>query len=492
VDLRRRRVERSGTVSALTSKEAELLAYLVERVNQIVSRDELLREVWGYADSVTSRAPDTAVRTLRKKIEAEPAQPSHILSEYGEGYRFVPLSKEDLKSASPSADSTTRRTNLGPLVQALLGRQAVLTELEEHFKDGVRLVSLVGGPGLGKTTTAMHFAALSLEGETACSEVWVCELASARTVDDVARLLSDTLDLGVDSAPGVVQSIQQVGAALSARGSVLLVLDNFEHLSELAPSTLSVWLDHAPALRMLVTSRERLRLREERVVELAPLDMDSGVMLFRTHAEAVGASLGEGDDTKIQALVEELEGIPLAIELAASRVRILGVEGVRNRLASGLSVLKSSLRDPSDRHRTLQAAIDWSWELLSPSEQAAFSQLSVFRGGFGMEEAEGVWKLPDGKEGAVVLESLVDKSLVHFSDPTEPRFDLYASLRAYARERLEEQGSRDLFLVRHAETMARCAAAFVGGGAGSSGEISCDVRRGPHSRTSHHGCERES
>ncbi len=458
VDLKRRRVERAGMVSTLTPKEADLLSYLVEHTNEIVSREDLLRDVWGYAEGVNSRAPDTAIRTLRKKVETDPAQPSHILSEYGEGYRYVGVSDDSARLAPVTSENApVRRTNCAPSGQPFFGREEVLAALETHFVGATRLVSLLGGPGLGKTTTARHYVESLLDRENRFQELWFCELTSARSADDIVATLASTLELEVDSGLDAEALTLQVGSALAARRPLLIVLDNFEHLSSLAVETVGTWLSVAPDLRFLVTSRERLRLREEVAIELAPLDADTGAALFRACASASGASLTSGDTEAILGLVNELDGIPLALTLAASRTRLMGVEGVRNRLQSGLGVLTSSLRDASTRHRTLNAAIDWSWGLLTPTEQLAFAQLGVFRGGFRLEEAEGVLSLTGDEPVWVVLESLVDKGLVHLSDPTEPRFDLFASLRTYALERLEAQGPRDALWLRHAKVIAACA-----------------------------------
>jgi predicted ATPase len=328
----------------------------------------------------------------------------------------------------------------------------VLDTLDAAFQRGTRLASLIGGPGMGKSTAARQFGLRVLERGGDVSQVWWCHLATARSADDVAAIVLRSLGIPVDAPMDLGSGVERVGHGLGARTPLLLILDEFEHLVDHAVETVGAWLVQVPTLRVLVTSRERLRLQGEWVHELSALDDETSRELFVAWSEGNEASSTGRATIKLDELIALLEGNPLAIELAASRSRILGPSGVAKRLHHGLQVLTSSLRNAPTRHRSLTAAIDGSWALLSPPEQAAFAQLSVFRGGFGLEDAERILQLPGDAPPPAweILESLVDKSLVHLFEPTWPLFALFPILRSYGRDKLDADGSRTELMLRHA------------------------------------------
>ncbi len=252
-----------------------------------------------------------------------------------------------------------------------------------------------------------------------------------------------------------------LGHAIAGRGRVLLVLDNFEQVVEHAPSTVGRWLEVAPEAVFLVTSREPLRLSAEQVLPLEPLPEQDGVALFELRARAADASWEESEENRaaIHRIVEQLDGLPLAIELAAARARLLSPTQLLGRLSDRFKLLRGGRRGDTARQATLAGLIHWSWELLDPWEQAALAQLSVFRGGFFMEAAEEVLDLsawPDAPWSLDVVGSLFDKSLLRsWKVRGQPRFGMYLSIRDYAAEKLDSlpdpaNNPRHAAAVRHA------------------------------------------
>jgi predicted ATPase/DNA-binding winged helix-turn-helix (wHTH) protein/Tfp pilus assembly protein PilF len=432
VDLRRRTLRLRGETRRLTTKEADILAYLAARAGDDVTREELLREVWGYRGSVVSRTVDTTLQRLRGKIERNPREPVHILTVHGMGYRFEPLVE-----AAPSPPPPPIPT-LGPLV----GRDAELRDLRERLGTA-RLVTLVGAGGIGKTALARAVAA---ERPGAV----FCDLCSATTADDIRRVLSRELEVPLTDGktagdPGGADG--RLCAAMEARGAFLLVLDNLEQTRDEGPRLVSTLLAGTTGTSFLVTSRERLETQHESVVELAPLSVDAAAELFVARARQVRPGFALTDDASreaVRALVQRLDGLPLAVELAAARAGVLGPLDMLRRLDDRFRLLTSRDRSRSERQRTLRGALDWSWDLLDDDERRTLAWCSVFRGGFDANAIDEVVKLDEASDlwPIDVVESLRVKSLITAAPPPglpgELRLGMLESVREYAAERLDE------------------------------------------------------
>jgi predicted ATPase len=312
---------------------------------------------------------------------------------------------------------------------------------------GARLVTLVGTPGVGKTRLALEVAAAAAPSEFPGGVVF-CDLTDAESAEDVHRAAARALVIQFVPAGAALDAAEQLGLAMEARGRALFIFDNFEQVVRDAPATIGIWLEATRDARFLVTSRERLRLRGERVHLVAPLTAPFALTLFAHRATAAsGADLLPSDEPVARAIARELEGLPLAIELAAARIGVLTPRQLLDELPCRLDVLTVAPRDAADHQRTLRAAIDASFDRLTAWEQAALAACSVFRGGFSLEAAQRVLDL-DAFEGAPrtldVLQSLRDKSLLR-ADRVEDRtrFGLYVSIREHAAERLgREHGGR--------------------------------------------------
>lgn len=327
---------------------------------------------------------------------------------------------------------------------AFVGRRAPLQALAAHFDEGARLVSLLGIGGGGKTRLATRFG-WSWLGDYP-GGVWFCDLAPARSVEGLVSAVAQGLELPL----GQEDPVPQIGQALAGRGRCLLILDNFEHLARWAEPTLGRWLDRAPEACFLVTTREVLGIAGEQTLALAPMPADDAEALFLQRASAARRDFrpNSEDRAAIATLVQLLDGLPLAIELAAARVRTLAPRALLARMSERFKLLASG-GGRLDRQATLRATFDWSWGLLPTAEKAALAQLSVFENGFTLEAAEAVIDLSmldDPPWTLDVVNALVDKSFVRppgsdrHGDRGAERFELLGSVQAYAAEHLATEG----------------------------------------------------
>ncbi len=317
-----------------------------------------------------------------------------------------------------------------------LGREEELADLGSRLEgpETGRLVTLQGAGGTGKTRLAQRYGWESLVRWP--GGVWFCDLSEARSPDGIARTVAEVLD--VPSMSG--DTVTRIGHVIAARQRCLFVLDNLEQAIDHVESTLGCWLAGTHDARFLVTSRERLRLEGEVVMALEPLDPASeGLKLFelRAQAQRPGFVIDESTRAQVERIVRRLDGLPLAIELAASRLRMMTLAQLERRLDDRFRVLVGGNRG---RHMTLVATLDWSWELLEHYEQSTLAQASVFDGGFTLEAAEAVIDGPgDDPSGSVldVLQSLIDKSWLRVRvEGVVPRFEVSSTVQEYAASKL--------------------------------------------------------
>jgi predicted ATPase/class 3 adenylate cyclase len=315
---------------------------------------------------------------------------------------------------------------------AFVGRSDSLAELARRMRGESRLISVLGIGGTGKTRLVTRFGWSALDAFP--GGVWFCDLSEARTLDGVLHAVAQGLSVPLGSDDPVTR----IGNAIAGHRQCLVILDNFEQVARYAEETLGRWLNRASIARFLVTTREVLGLPGEQILALGPLQPQEARALFVNRAEAAkpGFVLSAEDEAAIGPLVKLLEGLPLAIELAAARVRVMPPRTLLQRMSDRFRLL-SSTGGRLDRQATLRAVFDWSWDLLSLPEKAALAQLSVFEGGFTLEAAEAVLQLDtydDAPWAIDVLQSLVQKSLVR--QVTDERFDLLVSVQEYGAEHL--------------------------------------------------------
>jgi non-specific serine/threonine protein kinase len=347
-----------------------------------------------------------------------------------------------------SPDGEAARTVVAPpprFLTPLIGRDRDLAEVEALVRAG-RLVTLVGAGGSGKTRLAAATAS-ALQAQFAEHFAWV-ELAPLSDPALVAVHVAGALGVREESGRAPSEAI----ASAVGKRPALLVLDNCEHLVEACASLADALLHGCPALRILATSRQALGVSGEKVWAVPPLALPapgeeetaatcSAIQLFVQRASDAVATfaLTEGNRAAVVRICRRLDGLPLAIELAAARVKVLPPEQLASRLDDAFSVLTSSARAPLPRHRTLRALIDWSYGLLSADERQLFERLAIFAGGFTLESAEAVVAFGRLARGDLLdlLAGLVDKSLVTMQERGgEARYSMLETVRQYADERL--------------------------------------------------------
>ena len=319
---------------------------------------------------------------------------------------------------------------------SFVGRREPLQALARKLDNGARLVSVLGMGGTGKTRLVTRFGWAWL-GDFP-GGVWFCDLSQARSLDGIFFAVAQGLDVPLSETDPAVQ----LAHAIRGRGRCLMILDNFEQVARHAEETLGRWMDRAPDASFVVTSREVLGIVGEETLALEPLPKADATTLFLRRADAAGREYRPAADdlAAIAQLVTVLDGLPLAIELAAARVRAMPPRTMLARMHERFSVLLSRA-GRRDRQATLRAAFDWSWELLSESERSVLAELSVFRGGFTLAAAESVVTppaAPDAPLSVDLVHWLVDKSFVR--QVADDRFDLLESVREYAAEHLRTQG----------------------------------------------------
>ena len=345
-----------------------------------------------------------------------------------------------------------------------VGRSSEFASLLERVNAGTRLISLVGTGGAGKTRLSRrvvnHFAQQLAGG------AWFVDLSHAEDEDGIVRAVAKALKIHLP-VEDTHTPIQQLGRSLAGRERMLMVLDNFEQLVEHGAATVSQWIATAPNVQFLVTTREALAVEGEVRVALNPLTQDEAVELLKLRAQLAGADWTDTEQASpvLRSIVDALDRLPLAIELAAARARMLTPEALRDRLDERFKLLRGSNRDQTDRQATLFNLIDWSWQRLEPWERAALAQMSCFRGGFSMDSAEAIIDVsawPQAPWTLDVIGALIDKSLVHTQIiDDQPRMFMYVSIRDFAVRRLSEQNLPTTGPDIAAATRARHAAYFA-------------------------------
>jgi predicted ATPase/class 3 adenylate cyclase len=386
---------------------------------------------------ILSHAVYTLLQNERLEIVTFRDWGIHRLKGVGEE-RLWQLLHPELRQEFPTLRTlNAERHNLPQPSTPFIGHELEIRAWEEKLHDrNARLLTITGFGGMGKTRAALHLAELCTDQFE--NGVWWIALEEARNADDFWRKLAEGLRLNIQTSLTLPEQVRQF---LRDR-QVLLVLDNVEQVPRAAEAVKSL-LESAPQIKVLTTSRRVLGLRAETVLELPPLSELEAQRLFVERAQALQADFmpSEENAEDIAALCRELEGVPLAIELAASRIVGMSPRQMRQRLSERFRLLQTRAPDLPDRQRALRAAIDWSYDLLSEDEREVFHQLGVFAGGFAMEDAEAVCEAFD------VFESVMElRNHSFFRAETDPhtqesRFVMLENLRAYALDRLKESDS---------------------------------------------------
>lgn len=441
---RERRLVEAGSVLPLRPLAFDVLAALVDRAGHLVTKDELLQRVWGKV-VVEENTLQAQVSALRKILG-----PQAIATVSGQGYRFT-FAVTPIEEAAQA--SAAARHNLPQALTRFIGREREIAEVR-RLLGATRLLTLTGAGGCGKTRLALQVAQAVHEGYS--DGTWLIELAPLTDPTLIGQVLAKAL--AVEAQPGQ-DAVDAVSDWLGSR-RVLLVLDNAEHLVDASARLADRLLRHCMDLTVLATSRERLGVDGELSYRVPPMTTAEGtinedllgceaVRLFidRARLRSPGFQATDGDAAVLASICRRLDGIPLAIELAAARVGMMSLDALQARLDDRFRVLTGGSRTTLPRHRTLRSLIDWSHELLGDAERAVLRRASVFAGGWTLEGAERVCSGHGVEPGAVLdlLTSLVDKNLVVAEvQDQEPRFGMLETVRDYALERLRDSGEEAL------------------------------------------------
>jgi predicted ATPase/DNA-binding winged helix-turn-helix (wHTH) protein len=449
--IERRMLSRDGEPLALGARALDLLCALALHRDRIVDKDELMTLAWpGMVVEENNLA--VQVGSLRKLLG-----PHVIATVRGRGYRFVAA----VDDGATRKTAPVRPTNLPATLPPLIGRAEECAALAGWIAT-TRLVTVVGAGGIGKSRLAQAVAHAAIGRWP--DGVWMIELAGLSDPALVANAVAQPLGI----APRERAQADATLVAELATREMLLVLDNCEHLLDAVAALAQGLLAAAPGVRLLATSQEPLRLAQEQQMRLEPLSVPAdaatphardygAIALFAARVNAVDPGFALTDDRLAQAvaLCLSLDGLPLAIELAAARVPLLGLRTVHDRIDERFRLLTAGQRTALPRHQTLRAAMAWSHSLLTDSQRLVFRRLGVFHGGFTMTLAQAVcdderlraWKVLEH------VGALVDKSLLIVEPAEPPRYRLLESARAFALEELANAHEADALQAAHARAM---------------------------------------
>jgi predicted ATPase/DNA-binding winged helix-turn-helix (wHTH) protein len=453
-------LQRDGVMLPLGGRALDILIYLAERPGEVVTKKELIDHVW--PDVVVEEGSlRVHISAIRKALGDGKLGNRYIANIQGRGYSFVGavagLDDHKTNSPNPQHDGI-----LPARPRRMVGRDLILGDVQESLREQ-RFVTLLGPGGIGKTTIAVaagHALAAEFGGE-----VYFVDLGSLADPDLVVRAIATSVGLALKSNEASLELVDLIRSR-----KLLIILDNCEHVIQAAASIAEQLFQGAGQVYLLATSRELLKVEGEHCCRVDPLDFPPtesertadavarypAVQLFIERVAARGGNfvLTDREAPFVADMCRRLDGLPLAIELAAGPVAALGMRSTLADLASRLEWLKRGHRTAIPRHQTLKATLDWSYDLLSGMERIVLRRIARFVGQFSLEGARHVAGDPGSDDGAIfdAIAGLIEKSLIATRlDQGEPQYRLLETTRAYALEKLEEYGELDAISLRHTE-----------------------------------------
>jgi predicted ATPase/DNA-binding winged helix-turn-helix (wHTH) protein len=456
-----------GKPIQLGSRALEILILLIERAGHLVTKDEIIARVWPntFVEEANLRVH---IAALRRALGDGRSGRRYLTNTPGRGYTFVaPVTVDPVYAPRAVTPAVARQAYGMPASSPrVLGRADVVDVLQALIQQK-RFVSIAGTGGIGKTTVALALAEAC--ASSYADGVRVVDLSAVMDASLVAGAVAGVLEIAIRATSPVADVV----AHLKDK-QMLIVLDSCEHVLTSSAELAEALYAGAPGVHVLVTSREPLRARGENIYRLQPLQTPPigaeptaaealtfpSVQLFvdRATENSDIFELTDADAPVVSDICRRLDGIALAIELAAGRVSALGVRTLAAQLDNRFAVLTRGRRTALPRHQTLLATLDWSYELLSDVERLVLRRLSIFAGGFTPDLAEAIAK-DDKVPAAQILEYLADlvaKSLLAADTSGEiVRYRLLETTRAYAFQKLTESGEREIYLRRGAELLCR-------------------------------------
>ncbi|NKE47169.1 hypothetical protein HB662_20490 [Roseomonas frigidaquae] len=455
VDVAGRQLRIDGRAVAMPAPAFDILLVLARAAGRLVSKDAVMAAVWGSA-AVSENTLQVHIAALRRALGA---RRELLETTYGRGYRLLGDWAASADAADAVASPAMPLTNLPLPSSRLVAREEPLGQVV-RLLEGHRLVTLIGAGGIGKTRLAIEAARQASPGfQDGC---WLVELAPLNDERLVPQIVARTIG---QPFTGRDVTASDVAAMLDSK-ECLLLLDNCEHVIGASTELVETLLRRCPGIRILATSREGLRARDEHAYRVPSLDVPlaavkdaeairrhGSVALFLERMSLQGCASRDEDMATIAQICRQLDGIPLAIELAAARAGTLEVRDVAERLKGRLNLLSAGRRCMPPRHSTLRATLEWSHDLLTPVEQVVFRRLAAFSDGFILDAARAI--VADERFDAEAVEEavagLVGKSLLNFAAAPAPRWHFLETTRAFAREKLEAAGEADALAARHAD-----------------------------------------
>ena len=442
VDVGQQRILTSSGSEKLTSRELQLLLYLVSNQRRTIPREELLVEVWGFSPTSMTRAVDNMVRKLRSKLEQDPKNPVHIHTVHGEGYRFEPghVAAQPAPSGPTEPSVSAQEHNLEPLRTEFVGRSREIDAVREAFVASRNVVTVVGPSGMGKSTLATVMGhRLLKDGQR--NSVWFIRAANALNRDDLLEEISHSLHMGSKETDRARESDTPLRC-----GAVLLILDNVEQVLDAAADCIELFSEMAPNAQFLITSQHKLGIRGEVLVRIGQLGLEDAKQLFFTRLRDAGL-LDEDDPPEareVDTLMDLLGGVPFALELAVSSLAVFSISQLNQRFGQHREVLGLIDTMKGERHQSLRAAISWSWSLLSPQERRVTLIVRCF-----VVDLRWMQSLMEHSKVPLrvhpILRQLRDKSILHGHTTPPPNrvrhLVLFQAIRAYGLEQLATLGS---------------------------------------------------
>jgi predicted ATPase/DNA-binding winged helix-turn-helix (wHTH) protein len=462
---RERVLRRDGEVLPLGSRALDLLIYLAERPGEVIAKQELIDHVWSDV-TVDEGSIRVHVAAIRKALGDGQFGNRYIANIKGRGYSFVGTVVSHAGSTESRSAKFRHQGRLPVRPIMMIGRETIVGEASQKLRNE-RFVTLLGPGGIGKTTIAL--AVGRAVAEEFGGNVHLVDLESLTDPRHVAGAVATSLGLALKSKEPGVELVDLVRSR-----KLLLILDSCEHVIEAVALVAEQLYQETEQVHLLTTSRELLKVEGEHCCRILPLDFPPdgseqtanavlrypAVQLFvrRVAARAGGVALTDEEAPFVAEMCRKLDGMPLAIELAAGQVAILGIKNTVARLVSRLELLKLSHRTAVPRHRTLKAALDWSYDLLSDAERIVLRRIGPFVGHFTIEGARFVAGELGVGAGEIfdAIAGLVEKSLIATRiDEAQAQYRMLDTTRAYALEKLEEHGEFDPISLRHAEYVAQ-------------------------------------